>query len=161
MSEPTKSKELLAQVIRTTIRHWWNDTARKYWREYFADPDQRDHILEDLTWDIVQKLSNTGEPTSLQPRLEFLQARTKELENQIQLLRSATCGRCGRSLPPDGDCHGCEADLLHKQVTEMTHIIAGFLIWSDQINDPDLLKRARTVIKPNPPPTSAQKGTPP
>ena len=30
----------------------------------------------------------------------------------IEDMKQAECGKCGRSLAPDGDCFGCEADRL-------------------------------------------------
>lgn len=40
----------------------------------------------------------------------------KKAEAANERLRNAECGKCGRSLAPDGDCHGCRADRLEARV---------------------------------------------
>jgi hypothetical protein len=36
--------------------------------------------------------------------------RVEMAEAQLVAVRDATCPTCGRSLPPDGDCYGCQVD---------------------------------------------------
>ena len=38
------------------------------------------------------------------------------LKAEVERLRESECGKCGRSLAPDGDCHGCRADRLEAEV---------------------------------------------
>lgn len=45
-----------------------------------------------------------------------------ELESELTRLRDLTCGKCGRSLAPDGDCHGCRADLLEVEMSAATEM---------------------------------------
>ena len=40
------------------------------------------------------------------------------LRAESERLRQAECGHCGRALPPDGDCHGCEVDRLRARVED-------------------------------------------
>ena len=42
-------------------------------------------------------------------------------DDYIEYLRNAECGKCGRSLPPDGDCYGCESDRLTAELAEAKH----------------------------------------
>ena len=41
-----------------------------------------------------------------------LEKEVEELKAKLGNLQDAVCGKCGRSLAPDGDCHGCRADRL-------------------------------------------------
>ena len=41
-----------------------------------------------------------------------LKAEIAALKAEVERLRESECGKCGRSLAPDGDCHGCRADRL-------------------------------------------------
>jgi len=52
-------------------------------------------------------------------RAEKAERRFAELAGENDRLREAECGRCGRSLPPDGDCHGCRADKLEAEVDRL------------------------------------------
>jgi len=53
----------------------------------------------------------------LQVALDNGDENEKEIEKaeaDNERLRELTCCKCGRSLAPDGDCHGCRADRLEK-----------------------------------------------
>jgi len=47
---------------------------------------------------------------------EEKQAEIERLQAENKQLREAECGVCGRSLPPDGDCHGCRADRAEERL---------------------------------------------
>jgi len=46
------------KTVKQVITDWWNDVCRKYWREYFADPDDRRQVLDELADMIVKKIRN-------------------------------------------------------------------------------------------------------
>lgn len=48
------------------------------------------------------------------------------LDDTIDRLRSAECGKCGRSLAPDGDCHGCRADRLEVKLAAVREVAERF-----------------------------------
>lgn len=50
--------------------------------------------------------------------IDGLFGRVEAAEAKAANLRDATCGKCGRSLAPDGDCHGCRADKLEVKIGE-------------------------------------------
>lgn len=52
-------------------------------------------------------------------KLRAQEARVAELEKNLEAVRDAECGKCGRSLAPDGDCHGCRADRLEVEVERL------------------------------------------
>ena len=45
-----------------------------------------------------------------------LKAEVEKLRDQIEFLRTMKCGQCGRLMPPDGDCYGCEVDRLKAEI---------------------------------------------
>ncbi|OEU66297.1 MAG: hypothetical protein BA863_10390 [Desulfovibrio sp. S3730MH75] len=45
--------------------------------------------------------------------------RLEKCRTELSNLREAICGKCGRSLAPDGDCHGCRADKLEIIISEI------------------------------------------
>lgn len=47
-----------------------------------------------------------------------------KLREENERLRQAECGRCGRSLPPDGDCYGCESDRLLAVLKSARNVLA-------------------------------------
>jgi hypothetical protein len=51
--------------------------------------------------------------------LADLRARLSASESECERLRDAECPKCGRSLPPDGDCYGCEVDRLNARNAEL------------------------------------------
>ena len=53
---------------------------------------------------------------SLLAAIDEAETRAEKAEAEIERLRDAECGTCGRSLAPDGDCHGCRADRLEARV---------------------------------------------
>jgi len=40
----------------------------------------------------------------------------ERLRAENERMRQAECAKCGRSLPPDGDCYGCQADRLQEEL---------------------------------------------
>jgi len=40
----------------------------------------------------------------------------REQKAKLIFIKDAVCGKCGRSLPPDGDCYGCAADRLQIEL---------------------------------------------
>lgn len=51
--------------------------------------------------------------------LEATTRAAQKVEAKLELLRQAECLHCGRSLPPDGDCYGCEVDRMAAQVVAL------------------------------------------
>ena len=54
-----------------------------------------------------------------------------ELEAKVSRLQEHTCGSCGRSLPPDGDCYGCEVDRLRAKLEAVREFAYKLHVYSD------------------------------
>ena len=72
--------------------------------------------LEEAREDI-KALEETGKNLVLE--IGDRQAEIERLKNQNEFLKNAECGECKRSLAPDGDCYGCQADKLQAEIERL------------------------------------------
>jgi len=40
-----KDEKDYLKTVKQIITDWWNDVCRKYWKEYFTNPDDREKVL--------------------------------------------------------------------------------------------------------------------
>jgi len=48
-----------------------------------------------------------------------------ERDAELERLKNCECGKCHRSLAPDGDCHGCRADRLEMEIERLEKRVRG------------------------------------
>lgn len=79
-------------------------------------------------------------------RLENAMERAEKAEAQTATVRNATCLTCGRALPPDGDCYGCESDRLTTKWIRLREVLCSIAF--DHDCDPRAEAREALEKKP-------------
>ena len=59
----------------------------------------------------------------LEKQITYMRKSIVALDVETGRLRNAECGKRGRSLVPDGDCHGCRADRLEVEADHLRNQI--------------------------------------
>lgn len=73
-------------------------------------PAERDHDVDFVLVEAAKRIK------SLESEFEYMR--------KVKVrLRDMECGKCGRSLAPDGDCHGCRADRLEVKIGNVLDLL--------------------------------------